>query len=270
MPEPTDVVVETPTPEAEQVRVEALVDETLGIKPPVEKPKEEPKVEPEAPTEEVVDSEEAEESEEPEKPIAPQEPSDPELFIEVEDATGEKFKITKIEDLPQDFTPKNNRQIMEIIRATDKLEQDIAKRDADKTQKEQDAVVEAGRNAVMKAWDGEINELISEGLLDKPKVAASSPKYSEDPAVKQTDAVYLYMKEENDKRREAGNPNFLTSFKDAFRLQNYEQMKKDQVEAKKAETNLAKVKAGMMGGNNTAAKDEPVYVAGSKRSIWDI
>lgn len=268
MPEPTEVA-ESPTPEAEQTRVEALVDETLGIKTPAEKPKEEPKVESEVPAEEIADTEEVEEVEVPEVSVS-QEPSDPELFIEVEDATGVKFKITKIEDLPQDFTPKNNRQILEIMRATDRLESDIAKRDADKAVKEQEAIVEAGRESVMQAWDGEIDELISEGLLDKPKVASNSPRYSEDPAVKQTDAVYKFMKEENDKRKAAGNPNFLTSFKDAFRLQDYEQMKKDQVEARKVETNLAKTKAGMMGGNNTVAKDEPVYVAGSKRSIWDV
>lgn len=261
---------------AEQARLESVVDETLNLpKTEVKEVVDEKPAEQDA--EQVAESEDEEVKEaEADKPdeettdTVEQKPSDEELFVEVEDLNGKSYKITKIEDLPADFEPKNNRQIMEIIAQTNKLETQISERVATAAQAEQQAIIDGVRDGHMKAWDGEIKTLIDEKLLDKPKLASDNPKYAEDPAVAKVDAVYKYMNEVNTQRREAGNPNLLTSFRDTFELMEYRDMKVAQAEAKKTETDLAKTKAGVIGNNSTTNKDVPVYLAGSYRSIDDI
>jgi len=275
MPEPLvpeEVVIDEVTPQSQE-DINKLVDETLGLPNTDPIVDEEPIVDDPVVDDPIVD-EDPIEDEEPivEDPVVDETPAiaDDELYLEVEDAEGTKFRITKIEDLPEDFVPKNNRQILELVRDTDKLTKEIERRDAERATAEQTAAITAREAEITTAWDAELQALIDAGDIPKPKVDENSPKYAEDPAVVKTDAVFKFMKEENDRRKEAGNPNLLTSFRDAFYLQEREAMKAEKVAADKTESDRAKAKAGNIGGNPSSNTDAPVYKAGSYNSIWDV
>lgn len=269
-------IAEPVDPAAEQARVEGLVDETLGITPPKveDKPSENdaPDTQDEPVDEELPDDADTEEDEQEDiEPPVDQKPSDEELYIEVEDASGNKYKISKETDLPEDFTPKNNRQIIEILSDLQKLNVKIENRDAERVTAEQTAIVEARKTEISSAWDSEINQLIDEKVLSKPKLASNNPKYNEDPAVKAVDDTYKFMMDENDKRKAAGNPNLLTSFRDAFELRAYRDSKVQQAEHDKKAQDLAKAKAGLIGsGGGSSGTDGYIYRAGSARTIDEV
>lgn len=196
--------------------------------------------------------------------------SNPDFSFEVQDADGKTYKITKIEDLPEDFDPKNNRQIMEIIAQANKLEGEIAKHEADSVVAEEQAVLAAAQKEIQTGWESEITELVDEKLLDKPKLAENNPKYKDDPANKKIDEVFKYIKDTNDARKKANNPNMLTSFRDAYDRMELRDIKAKQVEDGKKEGDLAKAKAGVIGTNSTTSTETPVYRAGSYRSMDDV
>lgn len=192
------------------------------------------------------------------QPVVPATPSDEDLFIEVEDAEGVTHKISTIEDLPEDFEPKNNRQIMEIIKATDNLDAQRTERQQQAVKAEEEAFVEQTKQDQFKSWDVEIGELAKTGRVD-----AKNPERLND--------VFGYMNEINNARREAGNPNLISSFEDA--LDKFEAKEaKDKVEADKKNGNAtAKLKSGVIGRSSAASTgDRYVYRAGSARSIDDI
>lgn len=196
--------------------------------------------------------------------------SNPDFSFEVQDAEGKTYKITKIEDLPEDFDPKNNRQIMEIIAQANKLEGDIAKHEADQAVAEEKAILSAAQKEISDGWTVEIQELVDEGLLAKPKLAENNPKYNEDPAVKKTDAVWKFIKDTNEARKKVNNPNMLTSFRDAYERMELRDIKAKQAEDGKKEGDLAKAKAGVIGTSSTTSTETPVYRAGSYRSMDDV
>lgn len=289
----TDDVVDTT--KTDQAALETRIDEELakdGINVP--KPKEEVKDDKnsdndssdtatssdetdntESDSDTTGDSEDTDETTEPDSTETDAEPtaelaSNPDFSFEVQDAGGKSYKITKIEDLPEDFEPKNNRQVMEIIAQANKLEGDIAKHEADQAVAEEKAILDTAQKEIQTGWESDIQELIDEKLLDKPKLAENSPKYKDDPAVKKIDEVFKYIKDTNDARKKANNPNMLTSFRDAYERMELRDIKAKQAEDGKKEGDLAKTKAGVIGTNSTTSVDAPVYRAGSYRSIDDI
>lgn len=196
--------------------------------------------------------------------------SNPDFSFEVEDANGKTYKITKIEDLPEDFDPKNNRQVMEIIAQANKLEGEIAAHQEKQAKDEEATILSNAQKEIQAGWQSEIQELVDEKLLDKPKLAENNPKYNDDPSVKKIDEVFKFIKDTNDARKKANNPNMLTSFRDAFDRMELRDLKVQKADESKKEGDLAKAKAGVIGTSSTSSVDVPAYRAGSYRSIDDI
>jgi hypothetical protein len=203
------------------------------------------------------------------KPVVPGDADD--LFVEVEDAEGNKLKITKIEDLPEDFTPKNNRQVIEILDQLHKLEAKVAANKESALEQAEAQQVEEAKNQQMVAWDNEISELQKGGRLEKPKAAADSAKFLEDPAVKKVSDVFNFIAETNKARLEKGNPNMIKSFEDALDLFEAKEARERASKAAKADTATAKEKAGVIGRASAPAGNEPeAYRAGQAQTIWDV
>lgn len=191
--------------------------------------------------------------------------------ISVTDINGKEYKITKIEDLPEDFTPKNNRQVIEILNNLQRLETETVRAAADAQAKQQEAEAQAQQQAQLKSWDSEIDQLQREGRLDKPKAAPGSDGFMDDTAVKKVDAVFKFMADTNSARQTAGNPNLIRSFEDALDKYELAESKKAAVEADKAETQAAKKNSSLIGGSSSGGGEgAPVYRAGQANSIWDL
>lgn len=252
---------------ANQDDLNAKIDQELGLTPPAEekssetaedteKPAETTEPEPGEPAGEE-DAGEAEPAEEIAK-AEPATPSDSELFIEVEDGDGVTHKISQIEDLPEDFTPKNNRQIIEIVSQLAKLD---TQREADAAKAAEDAEVAAiteAQTQQFKSWDAEIAELDKQKRFD----GKDGDKANE---------VFGYMNEINAARTKAGNPNLITSFEDALEKYEAKQARDTEETGKKNDTERAKQKSGLIGKSSAAAGgDHYVYRAGSARNIDDI
>ena len=265
-----------------EAELAAHIDQELGLKPvPVPEPPKDDNQDDTTDTTEEVDIPETEEginpeegestgeenaeeveqeevAEEERKPAAPSTPSDEELSIEVVDADGVTHKISVIEDLPEDFSPKNNRQILEIVSQLSKLD---AKREtqAIETEKaQQEALIQETKEAQFKSWDAEIAELAK----DKRITSTDTERVN---------AVFGYMNEINNARIKAGNPNLVTSFEDALDKFEVKEAKDNAEAAKKNETEKAKAKASLIGRSSASANgDNYVYRAGSARSIDDI
>lgn len=275
MPEPatppaapvTPVAPDIPVADASETQEEldAKISQELDI-PPVktedDKPAEPAVGEDPAPPEEpAADPETPEEPETPPeepKPAEPATPSDEDLFIEVEDREGVTHKISSIEDLPADFEPKNNRQIMEIIKATDNLDNQRAEREVKAEEAAEAQAVQEAQTAQFKSWDAEITELAKTDRVD-----ATDMDYLND--------VFGHMNDINAARVKAGNPNLITSFEDALDKYEAKQAADKVEEDKKNENSKAKAKSALIGRSSAAAGgDRYVYKAGSARNIDDI
>jgi hypothetical protein len=287
MPVDQDAPIGPPDASATQEELEARIDADLGIKPTKPAPAADDEVIPPAADEEdepaagdgdedepAVDEDEPagdDEEDEPE-PAEPATPSDEELFIEVQDADGVTHKISKIEDLPEDFKLKNDRQALEIMRQLDKLEAKMEKRDADKADAEAADAEETAKRDTFTAWDREIDNMVKEGRIDKIKAKAGSADYDKDPTVARINDAFGEMNRINAVREKAGNPNRITSIEDALDKLEAREAK----EAKEAEaangTQTAKDKSALIGGSGSGASsnEHKPYVAGSARSIDDI
>ena len=291
MPEPTaptDAPVDAPTTNEtpaeapaeqtpmSQAEIDALVDETLKeYLPPQPKTEEkpEPATAPELPEDKPETPEDDEEVELPEDEIK-KEPKEEQpdlegLFIEVEDAAGNKYKITKESDLPEDFIPKNNRQVIEILRQLDQLDQKRGDLELQKQQEAQAEAAEQRKTEVLQGWDNEIQSLIDNGILDAPKAKPGTKLWETDPAVQKADAVFKFMVEQNKARAESGAAP-ITSFAEAYMIQQAVSAKANEEAKIKADNATAKAKAGLVGRTSSPTSNEKVYTAGSARSIDDI
>lgn len=260
--------------------LDAKISAELGIPqaPPAEEPEvpaEAPAEEPAAPVEGETPAEPAAEEEAPveepvEEEVAPATSSDEELFIEVEDANGVTHKIGKIEDLPEDFEPKSNRQGLEILSQLAKLETKMADREVQQAKEAETKAVRDAETAQYKSWDSEVNELVKQGRLEKAAVAPTDPKYQEDPSVKRMDQVFGFMNKINTERAKAGNPNLITSFEDALDKLEVSEAKAKAENDRKRETDTAKRKASLIGGSSSTGASDFVYRSGAYKSIDDV
>jgi hypothetical protein len=186
------------------------------------------------------------------------EPVAEDLFIEVEDAEGVTHKISKIDDLPEDFSPKNNRQIIEIVAQLTKLDQQMNDRERTRAQEALLAEQTRVQQEQFDAWDKEIAELVKQ-----KRVTASDTDT--------TNKVLEFMAKVNTDRAKAGNPNLIYSFEDALDKYEAVQAKEAANDKQKQENDRAKAKASLIGGSNsTGAGSSSVYVSGSARSMDDI
>lgn len=206
------------------------------------------------------DDTEESDSEEPEEKevVEPATPSDEELFIEVEDAEGVTHKISKIEDLPEDFSLKNNRQGLEILKGLAKLENQMEKRDADRLVAEEKAAVAEAQKVQFNAWDNEITELHKEKRIDP----ADTDRVNK---------VFEHIAKINQTRAKAGNPNLITSFEDGLDKFEASEAKEAANDKKKQENERAKSKSSLIGGSNsTGAGAAQPYYSGRYRSMDDV
>lgn len=260
--EDTSVVSAPPDASSTEAELNAKIDAELGLpaQEAVVEVVEEEAVpdevqEDESDSEEVV-PDEAGKTEEEVKPETT--PSDEELFIEVEDSEGVTHKITSIDDLPEDFSPKNNRQILEIIKATDRIESQLEQRASDKATEAENQLTREATDAQFDSWDKEVEALAGEKRLDVTDT-------------ERLDAVFGYMREINEARAAAGNPNIITSVEDALDKLEVKEAKDAAEMAKVNDNERAKAKSAMIGRSSaTSAGDNFVYRSGQYRSIDDI
>lgn len=292
---PADAPAESTNPNelATEMSVEeeaAFVDQTLGIKPEANndqpKPPEaapEPAKEPETPP-----APEEPKVTEPEPPVVPtSEPEAPaeiatpttdDLWVEVQDSEGNAVKLTYDPEnpgafLPNDFTFKDDKQLMDIMEAKAEMASLFKERTAEyETEleaaeaKETAAKTDADQTA---AWDAEIQDLIDGGFLETPKAKQGDKNFLEDPTVQKVDAVFKYMAEQNKLRLDEGKP-VLRSFGTAFNLYTKAQEADAKVIKEKQDNDLAKARGSLVGGTSTASTGEaPLYTVGSAKSIWE-
>lgn len=247
-----------------QAELETKIEQELGL-PHVESTQKteaiveaEPVVEEGAEAEETVVEPEGEEEEQPVVAPEPATPTDEELFIEVEDAEGVVHKISQIEDLPEDFVAKNNRQGYEILHELSKLDSKIEARDAQIAKEAAAAEQTAVRQQQFTAWDNEIAELHKEKRID--------PTDTE-----RVGKVFEHIAKVNDARAKAGNPNLLTSFEDGLDKFEAFEAKEAANDKKKQDNERAKAKASLIGGtNSTGAGSAQPYFSGRYRSMDDV
>lgn len=252
---------------ANEADLNAKIDSELGIAPAPTKPTDpvvpevvpdEPAVPPDEPE---VEPETPEEEPEPEAkpvPTTPATPSDDELFIEVQDADGVTHKISVIEDLPEDFSPKSNRQALEILSQLSKLETQREAAAASAATAAETAALKETQDAQFKSWDAEVAELAKTERLDTTNT-------------ERINDVFGYMNEINAARAKAGNPNLITSFEDALdKFEVKEARDKSEADAKNG-NDTAKAKSALIGKSSASAGgDTYVYRAGSARNIDEI
>lgn len=256
-----------------------FVDSTLGVKgaphvSPVktdDQPKEDPVTPPTppAPVEEAKPVEPVEELE-----VVPELKTD-DLWVEVKDSEGKTIKLSLEDGLPDDFTFTSEKQLFEILQSFEEMKSLKKDRQAevDKWNSEHAAKADEAKTeqAVINAWDQEIQDLVDAKILDAPKLAQGDPNFLKDPAVVKVDQVFKYMMEQNSQRAK-DNKALIKSFAVAYNLYtNDEQTKAAETQAK-ADAEATKKRGALVGGTSapTGNSDRPVYRRGSARNVWQV
>lgn len=171
----------------------------------------------------------------------------PDFTLQVEDASGVTHKIEKIEDLPEDFEPKNNRQIIEIISNLQKLEGDKAKYEADRTKAAEEAEHAKSVETIQEGWKSEFKDL---NVNDEAR----------------REEVMQYMTKENNQRQKEGKPLIRTVEHALLGLEKQE-TKETADEKKKADKETARKNGGLVGGSSAPSSTQaPVYKSGTARN----
>lgn len=191
------------------------------------------------------------------KPVDVADVDTPDFSVEVEDAEGKTHKIERIEDLPEDFEPKNNRQIMEILRDLSKQESAKASYEEEQITKQAEANTREAIAKIQTGWDEEIKSLQAEKRIP----ITTDPTKNE-----RIEQIYKFMGEENTRREKAGKPPLATIEDVLDKLE-----KKEALEAKAKATSEAKETArkngALIGGSSAPATGgTPTYKGGAKNA----
>lgn len=177
--------------------------------------------------------------------------------LQVEDASGVTHKIEKIEDLPEDFEPKNNRQIIEIISNLQKLEGDKAKYETEQAEAAKTAEIAERSTKIQEGWQDEIKQLQADKRIPTTTKGVDNERVSE---------VYEFMKTENDNRMKAGRPT-IGSFEDALDKLENKEAREAKVEKAKDDKETARKNGGLVGGSSAPSSTQaPVYKSGTARN----
>jgi hypothetical protein len=256
---------ESTTPEEVSQILGLSAPETVAEEPEAPEPEtpEEPAapVEPEAPVEPVAPVVET-----PAEPETPEEaPEAPSFALEVEDASGNKLTVNpgdNLEEVLQDFEPKTNGQIFQIIKDVMKME---AAKEAYDAQQADDAVVAERAEAVaniQSGWDKEIEALRGEKRLGVP----ADPNNPEDKANQRVQQVYKFMAETNEKRIAEGREP-IRSLEDALDKIELQERRDAETEAAKKAKEDAKRRGGLVGGGSApGTPSSGAYRSGSART----
>lgn len=182
----------------------------------------------------------------------------PKFELVIEDLNGEKLTLKPdddIEEVLKDFEPKNNGQIFKVLDDLHKLRAEKTAYDAEEATKSQEAEQAA---VVAKISEGFTNEIKSlQGSKRLPVTTDGSISEREQ-------AVWDFMKEENDKREKDGRP-LLRSVEDTLDKLELKELKEAEVQKAKVEKELAKKRGGLVGGSSAPASGgAPVYQGGAR------
>jgi len=199
------------------------------------------------------DDEEEDDDEEAEDPAK--------LFVEAVDAKGKKHKIYTDDDL-KGFEFEDALHQRKVFKQLDALEakREELKQAGVKKEAEKSIVEDAQKRLV--GWDGEIEDMVKEGVFDKPK------KGNE--AYTLVDSIFKFMIAEN-KDRAAKGRGQIESFRDGHDLFQLRKDKDDRSDDDKKEQEDAKRKGGKVAGAKPGSKkDSFVYKPGQYNSIDDV
>lgn len=212
---------------------------------------------------------------------------DSDLFVEVEDADGNKVKITRVGDLPSDFIYKDSRQPLEILEALEDLKDTKADRAKKRSENETLEDSNSTRERVATLWNSEIEAMQADETLPTGKIDWEKGEYPNAKTKEQVEGLFTFMTEENGRREKDGRP-YIVSLRDVAVLKaqadaktakdtgkNKDGKTPEQLaqEAKDAAAKKEKArKIAASNGNNESpeADDKPTYVKGSGKSITDI
>lgn len=258
---------EAPEGEQQETTTEAEVLEILGKSPAA--PAEESEENEEVAEEETEESETPESPENPEAPATdvedaqevetPEAPSEtPTFTVEIEDANGKKFTVSpddNLEDVLAEFEPKNNGQVLQLMRTLDKLGNEKAAHEASQAEEAEAAARAEQVTGIQAGWDDEIKRLQGEKRL--PLDAKIEDRKT---------AVFKFMAEENEKRQTENRP-LLQSFEDALDKLELKESKDAQVAEARREKEDNKKRGGLVGGSSApATSSAPVYKSGMARN----
>lgn len=179
--------------------------------------------------------------------------------FQVEDANGTTYKITadaNLENVLEDFEPKNNGQIISIL---DQLRGVKELKAADEAQAADDSAKaerQARADELLKSWGDEATALQTDKRIPEGKDGQA-----------RIDQVYKFMSKENTARIKANRPT-LNSFEDALdKLENQEARDKVVADAK-ADKTQARKNGALVGGSSAPATSSatPVYKGGAKNA----
>lgn len=190
---------------------------------------------------------------EPVAPVAPETPETPSFALEVEDANGEKYTINpgdSLEQVLENFEPKSNGQIFQIIEDLGVKKQEKAVYDSDQAESQANEEKAEQIVTIQTGWDKEIESLRGTKRL---------PVSADGKTTERETSIFKYMAEENQKRTEEGRP-LLQSFEDALDKFELNEKKEAEIQAAKEEKELAKKRGGLVGGSSApASSGAPVY-----------
>jgi hypothetical protein len=182
----------------------------------------------------------------------------PDFSMQVEDANGVTYKIAAGDNLDEvlaNFEPKNNGQIMQILKDLGGLEAKQAEYQvAQEKQVEADRLAESIEH-MQTTWQQEIAGLQGEGRIDKTAEGSSNARI---------DAVYAHMSEVNAARIAADKPP-LNSFEDALNSLEIKEAKAAKEQAAKDAKDTSRANGGLVGGSSApASSGQPQYTGGAR------
>lgn len=196
------------------------------------------------------------------KPAAKTEPVEttvakdaPDFSFTVKDANDVSFKISpgdSIEEVLEDFDPKNNGQIIAIL---EQLREAKDKQSAyDKSVADDKAKAETAQavKSIKEGWDEEVTNLQADKRI--PNGKDGEARVAE---------VYKFMAEINDARMKTGSAT-INSFEDALDKLDAKVAREAKVEQDKKDKETARSNGSLVGGSSApASSGVPVYKAGS-------
>lgn len=272
-----DEIANTPAPEApeggEQLEGTTAdeVAQVLNLPTAEAQPEapetEQGEAEEEQPSEVVPDTPAAEQP--PEQPAAPEEPKPaeetaqpeaPNFTIEIEDAQGNKFTVgpdDNLEDVLAEFEPKNNGQVLQLMRELDRLQGEKQNWEAQEAATTAEAEHTKLITSIQEGWNKEITELQGQKRI---------PVSADGKDNERVQQVYAFMSEENEKRVAAGKP-MIQSFEDALDKLELKELREAEKAKSKEAKEEARRKGGLVGGSSApASSGSPVYHAGTARN----
>jgi hypothetical protein len=187
-------------------------------------------------------------------------PEAQEFELKVEDVNGKEFTLKpgdNLEKALEEFEPKSNGQIMQVLNDFQKLEAEKAKFDEDKVASDAEAAHKAEVAKINEGWQSEIKELQGQKRLEVKADGKESPRVEE---------VFKFMSEENDKRSEKGRP-LISSFEDALDKLELRERKQAEADKEKEDKETARKKGSIVGGSSAPASGgQPVYRGGARNA----